>query len=92
MALISRRVGVQLQQIRSSWCNALCFADVIQCCNMLYCIATLLYGIAVLLCCSCGEFDNAGAMMSIDDLLMCSFQILKPAEKQLGPNSGSQHH
>jgi len=26
----------------------------------------------------CGEFDNAGAMMSVDDTLMCSFQILKP--------------
>ncbi len=30
----------------------------------------------------CGEFDNAGAMMSVDDSLMCSFQILKPAEKR----------
>ena len=30
----------------------------------------------------CGEFDNAGAMMSVDDALMCSFQILKPAEKK----------
>ncbi|KAE8683089.1 Serine/threonine-protein phosphatase PP1 isozyme 2 [Hibiscus syriacus] len=30
----------------------------------------------------CGEFDNAGAMMSVDDNLMCSFQILKPAEKK----------
>ena len=29
-----------------------------------------------------GEFDNAGAMMSVDDTLMCSFQILKPAEKR----------
>ncbi|XP_041784552.1 serine/threonine-protein phosphatase alpha-2 isoform isoform X1 [Anopheles merus] len=29
----------------------------------------------------CGEFDNAGAMMSVDDTLMCSFQILKPADK-----------
>jgi serine/threonine-protein phosphatase PP1 catalytic subunit len=29
----------------------------------------------------CGEFDNAGAMMSVDESLMCSFQILKPAEK-----------
>lgn len=29
----------------------------------------------------CGEFDNAGAMMSVDDSLMCSFQILKPTEK-----------
>ena len=27
----------------------------------------------------CGEFDNAGAMMTVDDTLMCSFQILKPA-------------
>jgi serine/threonine-protein phosphatase PP1 catalytic subunit len=30
----------------------------------------------------CGEFDNAGAIMSVDDTLMCSFQILKPAEKK----------
>ena len=30
----------------------------------------------------CGEFDNSGAMMSIDDTLMCSFQILKPADKK----------
>ena len=29
----------------------------------------------------CGEFDNAGAMMSVDDNLNCSFQILKPANK-----------
>mmetsp|Transcript_73368 Transcript_73368/g.141924 ORF Transcript_73368/g.141924 Transcript_73368/m.141924 type:complete len:305 (+) Transcript_73368:44-958(+) len=26
----------------------------------------------------CGEFDNAGAMMSVDDSLMCSFKVLKP--------------
>ena len=32
----------------------------------------------------CGEFDNAGAMMSVDETLMCSFQILKPAEKRFG--------
>ena len=32
----------------------------------------------------CGEFDNAGAMMSVDDTLMCSFQILKPADKGRG--------
>jgi len=31
----------------------------------------------------CGEFDNAGAMMSVDETLMCSFQILKPAEKKI---------
>jgi len=30
----------------------------------------------------CGEFDNAGAMISIDENLMCSFQILKPSEKK----------
>jgi len=26
----------------------------------------------------CGEFDNAGAFMLIDDSLMCSFKVLKP--------------
>ncbi|KAL9413677.1 hypothetical protein AB3S75_039893 [Citrus x aurantiifolia] len=30
----------------------------------------------------CGEFDNAGAMMSVDETLMCSFQILKPSDKK----------
>ncbi|RKO92050.1 Metallo-dependent phosphatase-like protein [Blyttiomyces helicus] len=30
----------------------------------------------------CGEFDNAGALMSVDETLMCSFQILKPATKK----------
>jgi serine/threonine-protein phosphatase PP1 catalytic subunit len=35
----------------------------------------------------CGEFDNAGAMMSVDETLMCSFQILKPAEKKQVPPS-----
>lgn len=30
----------------------------------------------------CGEFDNSGAMMSVDEALMCSFQILKPADKK----------
>ncbi|GJN31928.1 hypothetical protein PR202_gb20387 [Eleusine coracana subsp. coracana] len=28
----------------------------------------------------CGEFDNVGALLSIDESLMCSFQILKPNE------------
>lgn len=28
----------------------------------------------------CGEFDNAGAMMTVDETLMCSFQILRPVE------------
>jgi len=37
----------------------------------------------------CGEFDNAGAMMSVDDSLMCSFQILKPAEKRTHNNNGN---
>jgi len=29
----------------------------------------------------CGEFDNAGAIMVVDADLMCSFRILKPADK-----------
>ncbi len=24
----------------------------------------------------CGEFDNAGGMMSVDETLMCSFQVM----------------
>lgn len=30
----------------------------------------------------CNEFDNAGAMMSVDETLMCSFQILKPSKNK----------
>lgn len=29
----------------------------------------------------CGEFDNAGGMLSVDEDLTCSFQILKPSSK-----------
>ena len=28
----------------------------------------------------CGEFDNAGALMSVDTDLRCSFQIMRPVE------------
>merc|ERR1719272_2676729 len=28
------------------------------------------------------EFDNAGAVMAVDESLMCSFRILKPADKK----------
>jgi len=38
----------------------------------------------------CGEFDNAGAMMSVDETLMCSFQILRPAEKKAGSAFGNK--
>jgi serine/threonine-protein phosphatase PP1 catalytic subunit len=27
----------------------------------------------------CGEFDNAGAMMSVDESLLCSFQVCSTA-------------
>lgn len=30
----------------------------------------------------CGELDIVGAMMSVDESLMCSFQILKPTDKK----------
>jgi serine/threonine-protein phosphatase PP1 catalytic subunit len=29
----------------------------------------------------CGEFDNAGGMISVDEDLMCSFQILRPSSR-----------
>ncbi|KAJ7821331.1 serine/threonine-protein phosphatase PP1 [Mycena olivaceomarginata] len=44
----------------------------------------------------CGEFDNADAMMSVDKSLLCSFQILKPAEKKpkypYGGNTATTPH
>ena len=36
----------------------------------------------------CGEFDNSGGMMDVDENLMCSFRILKPAEKKQKFNYG----
>ena len=33
----------------------------------------------------CGEFDNAGAVMAVDETLMCSFHILQPAAKPQPP-------
>lgn len=28
-----------------------------------------------------GEFDNAGALLSVDESLVCSFDILKPVDR-----------
>lgn len=39
----------------------------------------------------CGEFDNSGAMMSVDENLVCSFQILKPMNNLQPPvNNNTQ--
>jgi len=38
----------------------------------------------------CGEFDNSGAMMTVDETLMCSFQILKPSDKTTAKNVKTQ--
>ena len=37
----------------------------------------------------CGEFDNAGALMSVDESLMCSFQILKVRDACTGRKMAS---
>ncbi|CAM6109425.1 unnamed protein product [Calypogeia fissa] len=41
----------------------------------------------------CGDFDNAGAILNVDESLFCSFQILQPSEKRHtkvdADNSGS---
>ena len=31
----------------------------------------------------CGEFDNAGGMMSVDETLMCSFQVSSAVTRTL---------
>lgn len=36
----------------------------------------------------CGEFDNLGAVMSVDKDLMCSFQLLTPANHPLCKRQG----
>jgi len=38
----------------------------------------------------CNEFDNSGAMMSVDENLMCSFKIMKPGNKKVSENEGKQ--
>ena len=38
----------------------------------------------------CGEFDNSGAMMKIDDNLICSFQILKPMTELANINNNNE--
>jgi serine/threonine-protein phosphatase PP1 catalytic subunit len=35
----------------------------------------------------CGEFDNSGSIMTVNDQLQCSFQILKPANKLTHSNN-----
>ncbi|KAH7678690.1 serine/threonine-protein phosphatase PP1 catalytic subunit protein [Dioscorea alata] len=37
----------------------------------------------------CGDFDNAGALLSIDDSLLCSFEILKPIQKAMPGGSNT---
>jgi len=37
----------------------------------------------------CGEFDNVGALLTIDESLLCSFEIIKPLEKKM-PEASSQ--
>jgi len=41
----------------------------------------------------CGEFDNAGGMISVDENLMCSFQILKPSSRsdRFGRNNNANN-
>ena len=36
----------------------------------------------------CGEFDNAGAMMSVDETLMCSFQVCRVTSLHTWPDCG----
>lgn len=45
----------------------------------------------------CGEFDNAGAMMSVDEALMCSFQVrclraLRGCGRRVGARLGCRSH
>ncbi|KAK6915618.1 Calcineurin-like phosphoesterase domain, ApaH type [Dillenia turbinata] len=36
-----------------------------------------------------GEFDNAGALLSVDEYLLCSFEILKPIEHKASASSSN---
>lgn len=37
-----------------------------------------------------GEFDNAGALLSVNDGLVCSFEILKPVDRSFPSTSNSK--
>ncbi|XP_022742276.1 serine/threonine-protein phosphatase PP1 isoform X2 [Durio zibethinus] len=37
-----------------------------------------------------GEFDNAGALLSVDEALVCSFEILKPVENKASSSSSNK--
>jgi hypothetical protein len=39
----------------------------------------------------CGEFDNAGAMMSVDDTLLCSFQVSAVIPQDMNAKGSSPH-
>lgn len=39
----------------------------------------------------CGEFNNAGALMSVDARLLCSFQILKPCKGKAAASTAQLH-
>lgn len=36
-----------------------------------------------------GEFDNAGALLSVDESLVCSFEILKPIDSKPSPSKST---
>jgi len=36
----------------------------------------------------CGEFDNCGALMNVDEQLMCTFHIIKPQDKKGAKGGG----
>jgi hypothetical protein len=38
----------------------------------------------------CGEFDNAGALMAVDENLVCSFQVKREAFVETIPQNGSR--
>jgi len=38
----------------------------------------------------CNEFDNQGALMSVDEELMCSFKIIKSTEAKSKPKTGGR--
>jgi serine/threonine-protein phosphatase PP1 catalytic subunit len=40
----------------------------------------------------CGEFNNSGALMSVDENLICSFQILKPVEQKIAQMNNPRPH
>ena len=94
--LTKTRHGLDLSRAssRGGWLRVLCETTIghsvlSSVCSPLLCIRSMICvtdrGMGGQYSNYCGEFDNAGAMMSVDETLLCSFQVSLPVSLLLSP-------